>query len=195
MASLMSSLTGTLLIKGETLMLTDIDTFLRYFDGVNRRALRDIGALPQEAESYRPHAGEGEAAWGIGEIVRHMAGSRLYFARAYRGEGWVFDFPLRECASQADWLPCLEESMAEFRRRLEGTPAEWLTRKVRMIDTAGELSGWRILIMCLEHEVHHRSQIETYAGLQGWPVMDIYGRSAEQVGAQRERQRGLHKGS
>jgi len=66
---------------------------------------------------------------------------------------------------------------------------------VRMIDTAGELSGWRILIMCLEHEVHHRSQIETYAGLQGWPVMDIYGRSAEQVGAQRERQRGLHKGS
>ncbi len=31
-------------------MITDIDAFLRYFDGVHRRALRDIGALPPEAE-------------------------------------------------------------------------------------------------------------------------------------------------
>jgi len=174
-------------------LFTDIETFLRYFDGVHRRALRDIGALPAEAESYRPDTGEGEGAWGIGELVRHMAGSRLYFARAYRGEGWVFDYPIRDCISEADWLPCLEESMAEFRRRLEGTPSDWLSRKIKMIDTDGELSGWRVLMMCLEHDVHHRSQIETYAGLQGWPVQHIYGRSAEQVGAQRERQRELHR--
>ncbi len=173
-------------------MFTSIDAFLRYFDGVHRRALRDVGALPPAAEGYKPQAGEGENAWGIGEIVRHMAGSRLYFASAYRGEGWVFDFPLRDCVSQGDWLPCLEEGTAEFRRRLEGTPPEWLTRKVKMIDTAGELSGWRILMMCLEHEVHHRSQIDTYAGLQGWDVPHIYGRSAEQVGEQRERQKHLH---
>jgi uncharacterized damage-inducible protein DinB len=35
-----------------------------------------------------------------------------------------------------------------------------------MIDTPGSLSGWRILMMMLEHEVHHRSQIDTYAGLR-----------------------------
>jgi uncharacterized damage-inducible protein DinB len=173
-------------------MFTDIETFLRYFDGVHRRALRDIGALPFQAESYRPVTGDGEGAWGVGEIVRHMAGSRLYFARAYRGEGWVFDFPLRDTESQADWLACLEDAMTEFRQRLEGTPSEWLTRKVQMLDTDGTLSGWRILMMCLEHDVHHRSQIETYAGLQGWPVQHIYGRSAEQVGAERDRQRQLH---
>jgi uncharacterized damage-inducible protein DinB len=173
-------------------VFTDIESFLRYFDSVHRRALRDIGALPEEAELYRPVTGEGEGAWSIGEIVRHMAGSRLYFARAYRGEGWVFDYPLRDCVSQSDWLPCLEEAMAEFRRRLEGTPSDWLSRKIQMIDTDGELSGWRVLMMCLEHDVHHRSQIETYAGLQGWPVQHIYGRSAQQVGAQRERQQQLH---
>ncbi len=135
-------------------MFTDIETFLHYFDGVHRRALRDIGALPGDAESYRPETGEGEGGWSIGEIVRHMAGSRLYFARAYRGEGWVFDYPLRETDSQADWLPCLEESMTELRRRLDGTPSDWLSRKIPMIDTDGELSGWRILMMCLEHDVH-----------------------------------------
>ncbi|KKL69470.1 hypothetical protein LCGC14_2114660, partial [marine sediment metagenome] len=61
-----------------------------------------------------------------------------------------------------------------------------------LMDTDGSLSGWRLLMMMLEHEIHHRSQIDTYAGLQGWPVPDIYGRSAEQVGLQRPRQRELH---
>jgi len=173
-------------------MFTDIHTFLRYFDAVHRRAVRDIGALPVAAESYRPATGEGEGAWSIGEIVRHMAGSRLYFARAYRGEGWVFDYPLRDTQSHADWLPCLEESIDEFRRRLEGTPHDWLSRKVQMIDTKGTLSGWRILMMCVEHDVHHRSQIETYAGLQGWPVPDIFERSAEAIAALQPAERARH---
>lgn len=175
-------------------MFTDIGAFLRYFESAHKRSVRDITALPAAAERYRPSAGEGENAWGVTDIVRHMAGSRLYFSRAYRGEGWRFDGPLRAVNSRADWVPALEESLAEFRRRLEGTPAEWLSRRVQMIDTEGTLSGWRILMMCLEHEVHHRSQIDTYAGLQGWPVPHIYGRSAEQVGLERERQRRLHDG-
>ena len=174
-------------------MFTDIETFLNYFDGLQRRTVRDIAALPPQAEDYRPAAGEGENAWAIADIVRHMAGSRLYFTRAYRDEGWVFDGPVREIRSQADWVPCLEEAAREFRARLEGTPPEWLTRRIQMIDSGGTLSGWRILMMCLEHEVHHRSQIDTYAGLQGWPVPHIYGRSAEQVALQRDRQRRLHE--
>src|SRR5262249_34370579 len=98
-------------------------------------------------------------------------------------------FPLRQCETQDDWLPVLEESFAEFRSRLEGTPAGWLTRRIKMIDTDGTLPGWRILMMCLEHEVHHRSQIDTYAGLEGWEPPQIYGRSAEQVGLERENQK------
>ena len=175
-------------------MFTEIDAFLRYFDSAHRRTLRDVAALPPEAEAYRPQTTEGENAWGITDIIRHIAGSRLYFSRAYRGEGWLFDGPLRAVNSREGWLPVLDESAAEFRRRLEGTPRKWLERRVRMIDTGGTLAGWRILMMCLEHEVHHRSQIDTYAGLQGWQVPHIYGRSAEQVGLERERQRRLHRG-
>ncbi len=115
-----------------------------------------------------------------------------YFDAVHRGEGWIMDWPVPITESQSSWLPALEASAAEFRKRLEGTPPEWLTRKVQMLDTDGALSGWRLLMMMLEHEIHHRSQIDTYAGLQGWPVPDIYGRSAEQVGLQRERQRELH---
>jgi len=174
-------------------MFTSIDAFLKYADGLQRRTVRDVAALPPEAEAYRPETGEGEGAWSIGEIVRHIGGSRLYFARAYQGQGWIFDGPARQVESQADWLPVLEETAQEFRDRLSGTPAEWLERRIQMIDTDGSLSGWRILMMCLEHEVHHRSQIDTYAGLHGWDVPQIYGRSAEQVGAERPRQRAKHQ--
>jgi hypothetical protein len=36
-------------------------------------------------------------------------------------------------------------------------------------------------MMMLEHDVHHRSQIDTYAGLEQWPVQQIFGRTAEEV--------------
>ena len=75
---------------------------------------------------------------------------------------------------------------------LEGTPDAWLDRKVQMIDTDRGLSGWRILLMMLEHDIHHRSQIDTYAGLNGWDVPDIYGRSAETIAGLQASERAKH---
>jgi uncharacterized damage-inducible protein DinB len=173
-------------------MFTTIDAFLRYFDGVNRRALRDVGALPPEADGWRPPAGEGENAWSINQLVGHMCGSRLYFASAYRGEGWISPQP-PDVSTRDRWLPALEASAAAFRGRIAGTPHEWLERKVAMIDTeGGGLSGWRVLMMMLEHDVHHRSQIDTYAGMNGWGVPDIYNRSAESIGALQSQERAKH---
>jgi len=172
-------------------MITTLDAFLRYFDAVHRRAMRDIGALPPEADGWAPPAGHGEHAWSINTLVGHMAGSRLYFASAYRGEGWISP-PAPDVRSRDRWLPALEESAVQLRQRLAGTPDAWLGRKVTMIDSDGALSGWRVLMMMLEHDIHHRSQIDTYAGLNGWPVPDIYGRSAETIGALQEGERAKH---
>ena len=142
---------------GVSAMLTSINAFLRYFDAVNRRALRDVGALPAAADGWRPAIGEGEKAWSINGIVGHMASSRLYFASAYRGEGWIFP-PQPDVSRRERWLPVLEESAAAFRRQLEGTPDAWLTRKVQMIDSDGAISGWRALIMMVEHDSRYLPQ-------------------------------------
>lgn len=170
-------------------MLNDPQTFLRYFDSIHRRTVRDIQALPPPAESWTPPAGEGEKSWSIAQIVHHLCESRIYFAHAYRNEGWVYDWPVPDTRAQSHWVPALEAAAAEFRSRLEGTPPEWLQRRIKMIDTDGSLSGWRILMMLVEHEVHHRSQIDTYAGLQGWDVPQIYGRTREQIDELQARQR------
>jgi uncharacterized damage-inducible protein DinB len=154
----------------------------------------DVAALPRVGGAWRPPPAAGESEWTIGQIVAHMGGSRLYFASAYRGEGWVW---VGRSEMDADdprtWLPWLRTSAERFAERLADTPPEWLNRRVEMIDTPGAaLSGWRILMMMIEHEVHHRSQIDAYAGLQGWPVPDIFNRSAEHITSLQGEQRAKH---
>lgn len=153
--------------------------------------MRDVAALPEEAEGWAPVVGEGEHGWDINTLIGHMAGSRLYFANAYRGEGWISPMP-PDVQHRASWIPALDESARLLQTVLADTPEAWLRRKVAMIDSEGSLSGWRVLMMMVEHDIHHRSQIDTYAGLNGWPVPDIYGRSAETIGSLQEAERAKH---
>jgi uncharacterized damage-inducible protein DinB len=174
-------------------MITDIASYLRFFDSVRRRTERDVAALPPAAVGWRPPGAGGETSWGIGQIVAHIGASRLYFASAYRGEGWIWGEAEADPGDQRTWLPWLERSAQRFGALLRETPAAWLTRRVEMIDTpAATLSGWRVLMMHIEHEVHHRSQIDAYAGLAGWPVPDIFNRSAESIDALQSAQRAHH---
>jgi uncharacterized damage-inducible protein DinB len=176
-------------------MITDIASYLRFFDSVRRRTERDVAALPPAAAAWRPPDAGGEAGWSIGQIVVHIGISRLYFASAYRGEGWIWARPEGDPGDQRTWLPWLQRSAERYAALLRETPDEWLARRVETIDTPGAtLSGWRILMMMLEHEVHHRSQIDAYAGLQGWPVPDIFNRSAESIDALQGAERARHGG-
>jgi uncharacterized damage-inducible protein DinB len=157
---------------------------------VGRRTERDVAALPDVAAAWRPPVIDGEAGWSIGEIVGHIGGSRLYFASAYRGEGWIATRAELDPDDRSTWLPWLRASAARFVALMKDTPNDWLTRRIETIDTPGAtLSGWRLLMMMLEHEVHHRSQIDTYAGLQGWPVPHIFNRSWESIDALQPEQR------
>ena len=172
-------------------MLTSVEAFLRYFEGVNRRAMRDIAALPPEADGWMPASGEGENAWSINTLVGHMCGSRLYFASAFLGRGWLSPRP-PDVSSRDRWLPALQASFEQLRELLAGAPDSHLARRIQMIDSGGTLSGGRILLMMMEHDIHHRSQIDTYAGINGWDVPDIYNRSAETIGSLQAGQRAKH---
>jgi uncharacterized damage-inducible protein DinB len=173
-------------------MITDVESYLRFFDSVRRRTERDVAALPPAASAWRPPPAGGEVGWGIGELVGHIGATRLYFASAYRGEGWILTEPDIDRADQRTWVPWLQSSAERFVALLRATPAEWLTRRIEMIDTPGTLPGWRLLMMMLEHEVHHRSQIDTYAGLLGWNVPHIFERSFESITDRQAEQRARH---
>ena len=120
-------------------MITNPEESLAYFDSIHRRTERDIAALPPAAENWAPPAGEGDQGWSIADIVHHIAESRIFFANAYRGEGWIYNWPVPMADGQSSWLPGLEASVAEFHQRINSTPKEWLTRRVAMLDSDGHL--------------------------------------------------------
>ncbi len=169
-------------------VIADLQSFVRYFEGVHGRTARDVGSLPEEAESWRPPPSKDqEASWGVPQIVKHIAEARLFFAGAFLGEGWVWDQWPDPVERKDEWLAALEKSFGAFSARVSDVQADRLGEKVDPIAKEGRpLSAWRLLMMMVEHEVHHRSQLETYAGLNGWPVNQTFGRTNEWVVSQRE---------
>lgn len=161
-------------------MIESIDAFLRYFQGIHQRTVRDVRALPPESDGWLPLSNEGEQAWSINLLIGHIAVTRLFFASAYCGEGWVSP-PAPDVRATHYWVPVLEESFELLNQRLAGSPHSWLARRVPLLDTPGEISGWRVLMLLVEHEVHHRSQFNTYAGINGWPVPDLFGKTWEDI--------------
>ena len=170
-------------------MFRDVATYVKYFQGVRRRTIRDVAALPEEAETWTPPYGDGEAGWDIPKIVEHIAESPFFFASAYRGEGWVWGALPVELGDRSSWVPALEESAQRFADLVANAPDEWLMRRVEALGNPdASIAGWRVLMMPIEHEIAHRAQLTTYAGLNGWPVHQIFDRTNEWVVAQREEQ-------
>ena len=171
-------------------MITDVRSFLRYFEGVHGRTVRDVSSLPEEAESWVPPASsDEEASWGVPRIVGHIAEARRFFAGAFLDRGWVWEAWPDALERREAWVPALERSRDDFTASLADVPDDLLLRRVPMLDEPDRrLAAWRTLMMMVEHEVHHRSQLATYAGQNGWPVHQIFGRTNEWVVSQREAQ-------
>jgi uncharacterized damage-inducible protein DinB len=165
----------------------DVATYLKYFQGVRRRTIRDVATLPLEAETWQPPYGDGEGGWGIPKIVEHIAEAPFFFSSADRGLGWVWESSPERLSSRETWIPALERSADRFAAELADSPPEWLDRRVEAIaDPTVSLAGWRALMMPIEHEIAHRAQLTTYAGVNGWPVHQIFDRTNEFVVGQRE---------
>ena len=128
-------------LYGGHMMITDIASYLRFFDSVRRRTERDIAALPPEAAAWRPPDGNRETGWTIGDIVGHIGSARLYFASAYRGEGWIAIPPELDRNDARTWIRWLQSSADRTSDLLRDTPTQWLTRRIEMIDTPGLAFG------------------------------------------------------
>ncbi len=178
-------------------MIADVASFLRYFEGVHRRTVRDVSSLPRDAESWTPpRSHDDESSWGVPEIVRHLAEARGFFAGAYVGDGWIWPAWPDPVVRKDSWVPALERSFDELVATLRAAPGDYLARKIEPIaDDGPALSAWRTLMMMVEHEIHHRSQLATYAGLNDWPVHQLFGRPNEWVLSQREVQRNKRRRS
>jgi uncharacterized damage-inducible protein DinB len=161
-------------------MIASIEDFIRYFEGVHRRTLRDIEAIPERHLAFSPPSGEGEVSWPIAKLIGHLTATRGYFVSAFLGEGWLAE-PEPPIASIRAASAALERSVETLRDRLSGHPDTVLQQRVRLIEDNGDIAAWRILMMLVEHEVHHRSQVNAYAPFANWSPPQLYERRWEQI--------------
>jgi uncharacterized damage-inducible protein DinB len=158
--------------------ITTIDPFLKYFDNVRERTMREARCIPPDKIDWSYAAGK----FTLGDLLRHIVVTERYmFAENVQNHDSRYTSHGPELGADYDSVIELmkrlhTESLAIFAR----LTAEDLKRKCKTPGGAGiQTAKW--LRSMVEHEVHHRGQIYLYLGLLGVPTPPLYGLTSEQV--------------
>lgn len=157
-------------------MIASVAEFVRYFDGVRRRTLVAVDRLTPDLLRWRPRPGE----WTCGDIVRHVAGAERFFVTKVLEDRWTDDLdpgaPLDLDGTRAR----LDAIHREQMERLAARPDDRLQHRLRDLD-GGTVRAWRFLMAMVEHEVHHRSQLDSWLSAAGAEAPQLYGYRMEDV--------------
>jgi uncharacterized damage-inducible protein DinB len=159
-------------------VIQNVQSFIRYFDGIRQRTLTFARAVPAQKIDWAPQDGE----FTCGDILRHIAAiERITIAEVVGGrwEAYPGHGPRLARDLQAV-IAYLESTHAEAMHRLGALPDEGL-QKPRAALTGQPLRAWRLLMAMVEHEVHHRSQLACYLASLGVEPPQIYGLGVDDV--------------
>jgi uncharacterized damage-inducible protein DinB len=113
-------------------------------------------------------------------IVRHLAGAERFFVTKVLEDRWTDDIdpgpPLDLAATRERLRAVHQAEMA----RLGAMPDARLAATV--IDLDGRaVPAWRFLMAMVEHEVHHRSQLDCWLAQAGVEAPQLFGQRMEDV--------------
>jgi uncharacterized damage-inducible protein DinB len=158
-------------------MLQSIESFIHYFESIRRRTVNYIQAIPEDKIDWSPQEGQ----FTCGEIIRHIAGAEQMYAGIFTQGRWNYPEELHHRkGSLADTIALLESIHAEAMNALRIMDDTELSHP-RPLLGGSTIKAWRILMMMVEHEIHHRSQLSMYLMLLGVEPPQIYGMSMEEA--------------
>ncbi len=158
-------------------MLHSVNGFIDYFDGIRRRTLHFIDAIPADRMDWSPSDGE----FTFGDLVRHLAATEDMFIGAVANGKWKYSGHKTEEKQVRDVaITLLKSTHQEAMKRL-GTLSDSVLNEGRPSLRGPEVKTWRLLMAMVEHEVHHRSQIAMYLTLIKIKPPHIYGLGVEDV--------------
>ena len=166
-------------------MIGSVAEFIRYFDGVRRRTWSAVDRVAADRLEWAPRPGE----MTCGEIVQHLAGAQRFFVTKVVEDRFTEDLDPGPALDHAATRALLESVHHEEMARLQGVPDESLRAPRRDLD-GGTVKAWRFLMAMVEHEVHHRSQLDCYLAEIGVEPPQIYGWKMEDVIAKAARESG-----
>lgn len=158
-------------------MIENVEAYIGYLEAVRRRTVAFCRAIPEERADWAPRPGE----LSFGDLVRHLAASEQMFVGVAASGRWSYPGHERELApTLADALAYLETAHTSALAALAALSPAALQETRPAID-GRPIKVWRILMLLVEHEVHHRSQIASYLSELGVEPPQIYGLHLEQV--------------
>lgn len=153
-------------------MIHSIPEFLKYFKGIRRRTISFAEALPADKIAWQPSPEE----YSCGDIIRHLGSAQLMHWGIFSGEPFLYPGhgpELGETRSEA--LDYLKECHQKMTTLLLNLPDETLFEKRPVLEGDFEISAWRYLMINIEHEVHHRSQLASYFYMLDLEPPQLYG--------------------
>jgi uncharacterized damage-inducible protein DinB len=135
-----------------------------------------VDRLTPDLADWAPRPGE----FSCGAIVRHLAGAERFFVTKVVEDRWTDDLdpgpPLDLAATRAR-LAAVHQAE---RARLEAMPDARLQAAVQDLEGRA-VPAWRFLMAMVEHEVHHRSQLDCWLAQAGVEPPQLYGQRMEDV--------------
>src|SRR5579864_34458 len=157
-------------------MLTSIADFARYFEGIRRRTWAAVDRVTPEILERRPWP----EALSCGAIIRHLAGAERFFVTKVVEDRWTDGLDPGPSLDLAATRALLDTAHQEEMPRLLALPDRWLQGRVK--DLAGrDVAVWRLLMAMVEHEIHHRSQLNSRLSVAGIAGPQIFGYLMEEV--------------
>lgn len=157
-------------------MLSSIGDFVRYFEGVRRRTWAAVDCVTAEILDWRPWA----RALSPGEIIRHLAGAERFFVTKVVDDRWTDALDPGPSLDLDATRALLAAAHREEMARLLAVPDARLRERVADLGGAG-VSVWRLLMAMVEHEIHHRSQLNSRLSAAGVDAPPIFGYQMEEV--------------
>lgn len=158
-------------------MIHEIKEYVKYLDGVHKRTMQYVKAIPEELLDWKPS----EDKFSIGDLLRHIASARLMFLDIFEHGSWTYaGHDTSKGSSLEDISHYLESCQIKLTEGLLKLGNDLLSNKVLTLH-GHEVSAWRILLSMAEHEIHHRGQISTYLQMNKMEPPQIFGLKIEQV--------------
>lgn len=160
-------------------MIHDVEEYVKFFNSVRKRTMQYVKTVPNEMLAWKP----ADNKFSTGDLLRHLASTQLMFLRVLEQGDWSYPGHDRSKGETIDEITkYFEECHMTFNTGLLTLGNELLAQKVTIMH-GHPVSAWRIMMACVEHEIHHRGQLSTYLQLNNLQPPQIFGLKIEQVGA------------
>lgn len=161
-------------------MISSVADFIKYFESVRRRTLNYVQSIPDDQIDWAP----APERFTCGDLVRHMASAELMFVGVAMTGKWEYQdhTATAKTSSLEGVLAYLTEIHAQAMVRLKTLlDSDLERRQPGPHSDSHSIQAWRWLMLMVEHEIHHRSELASYLTQMGQQPPQIFGLSFEEV--------------